>query len=70
MSTNKRFNRNKVRKHRRSSAISPTERADLNWEMLKEWKNTPKDIRPSWEEHKRRFYKLKRVSVQDNGISV
>ena len=50
-------------KHRRK-VLNPTERSDIGWAMLKAWKNTPKDQRPSWETHKANSWKAKRLASE------
>ena len=60
-----RNDRNRKRKHRRAPALNPTQRADLGWEMLQAYRHEDKALRPSWEEHKRRFFKLKRLGITD-----
>ena len=49
------------RNRRRRAVLNPTARADLGWEMLQAYRHEDKALRPSWEEHKRRFFKLKRL---------
>ena len=48
----------KPTKHRRRT-LNPTEKIDLAWEMLKAWKKTPVDQRPSWLTFKNDFYRSK-----------
>lgn len=52
-------------RHRRK-VLNPTERSDIGWEMLKAWKNTPIDQRPSWETHKTNFWRSKGASEEWN----
>ncbi len=50
------LNKYGVRRPRRRT-LNPTERIDIGWKMLKAWKNTPVEERPSWQTHKHNFYK-------------
>lgn len=52
--------RNRNRR-RRAEVLNPTQRANLGWEMLQAYRHEDKALRPSWEEHKRRFFKLRRI---------
>jgi hypothetical protein len=56
--------RNRNRR-RRAGVLNPTQRADLGWEMLQAYRHEDKTLRPSWEEHKRRFFKLKGLQIID-----
>ena len=47
-------------------ALTPTERADIAYKLFKQWKNLPKDQRPTWETHKVNFYKSNRIKEKWN----
>ena len=58
MKPNNKYGIKRPVKHRRRT-LNPTEKIDIAWEMLKLWKKTPVDQRPSWQTFKNDFYRSK-----------